>query len=243
MAARKMNLLVVAHPDDETIFFGGLVQSEKRYPWRLICVTDGNADGRGGARHAELMSAGRTLGIKQVEQWAFPDRFNERLDTVALTVKLEEVRRAAAADGTVAAVYTHSILGDYGHPHHQDVSYAVHKAWSAGGNGGRGSGPRAPVWSVAYNSLPTHLVKLTAAQFRRKQQILTGTYRQETQRFIHLLPALATEGFVRVGLAEVEHLYRFLRARERLDAKKLRVYRWLAEELPQTAYGGMERPF
>jgi LmbE family N-acetylglucosaminyl deacetylase len=226
MAMLKPNLLVVAHPDDEAIFFGGLVLRERRVPWHLVCVTDGNADGRGPQRHADLLKAAKALKINMVEHWDFPDRFNERLDTDQLVNRLRKLPSSKT-------VFTHSILGDYGHPHHQDVSYAVHKAFHK----------RTPVWSVAYNCLPEKRFHLTKAELRLKQKILTEIYQQETQRFIHLLPAQSTEGFVQVSLSEAEHLYKVLRFREPLVPAKLKIYRWLARQLPQTAYGGMERPF
>ena len=54
--AQAYRLLVVAHPDDETIFFAGVIQSKRDLPWHLVCLTDGNADGRGKERHLELLA-------------------------------------------------------------------------------------------------------------------------------------------------------------------------------------------
>lgn len=226
MATLKPNLLVVAHPDDESIFFAGLIQRERRRPWHLVCVTDGNGDGRGAQRHSELMRAARALKIKRVEQWDFPDRFNQRLAGPELIKRL-------AAESTPYAVYTHSIIGDYGHPHHQDVSWAVHRAFAK----------RTPVWSVAYNAFPKMVIELRPKEFKIKAKILSQIYHLETERFVHLLPAGWSEGFVRVSLKEIEHLYTVLRDKKPVSPSQLKVYRWLASQIPKSAYGGMERPF
>lgn len=222
----KPNLLVVAHPDDESIFFGGLVQRERKLPWHLICVTDGNADGRGSQRHADLLKAAKTLKIKRTDQWDFPDRYNERID-------IDRLIRKLSALPPPKAVFTHSIVGDYGHPHHQDVSLAVHRAFHK----------KAPVWSVAYNCMPRKSIALTSSEFKLKSKILTDVYQSETRRFIHLLPATSCEGFVQVRLNEVEHLYEVLAHKSAPNPKKLEVYRWLAPRLHETAYGNLERPF
>ena len=110
---KKHNLLVVAHPDDETIFFGGLVQVYRRRPWKVICVTDGNADGEGEKRKKDFFSACTQLIAKSFEMWDFPDRFGQRLDIDRLAQRLKTEN--------AAEVFTHGALGEYGHPHHQDV--------------------------------------------------------------------------------------------------------------------------
>lgn len=226
MPKLKSNLLVVAHPDDESIFFGGLVQRRRILPWHLVCVTDGNADGRGAERHHDLLSAAKALKIKRTEHWDFPDRFNARLD-------VDQVARRLLDLPAPKAVFTHSILGDYGHPHHQDVSLAVHRAFHG----------RIPVWSVAYNCYPEKTLALTPKEFKIKTHILTDVYRSETRRFIHLLPATTSEAFVQVGLVEVEHLYRVLVHKAPLERRKLKRYAWIADSLGDTAYGTLERPF
>lgn len=222
----KSNLIVVAHPDDESIFFGGFVQRERKLPWHLVCVTDGNADGRGSQRHADLLKAAKTLKIKRTDHLDFPDRYNERIDVDRLIRRLSSLPPPKA-------VFTHSIVGDYGHPHHQDVSLAVHRAFHR----------KAPVWSVAYNCMPQESIVLTHSEFKLKSKILTDVYQSETRRFIHLLPATSFEGLVQVRLKEVEHLYEVLAHKSALDPKKLKVYRWLAKRMHETAYGNLERPF
>ena len=66
---KKYNLLGVAHPDDETIFFGGLLQVYRRRPWKVVCVTDGaprrlpDAAALAERRHEELCAALDAAGL------------------------------------------------------------------------------------------------------------------------------------------------------------------------------------
>jgi len=224
---QKSNLIVVAHPDDESIFFGGLIQKDRSRPWHLICVTDGNGDGRGKDRYKELLNAAKVLKIKTVEQWNFADIYDQRIDTEQLSARLKSL------SPQVHTVYTHGPLGEYGHPHHQDVSFAVHQTFLK----------THTVWGAAYNCLPQKRVLLSPAQFKLKSKILSETYRLETERFVHLLPAFAEEGFCRFDKAECESIYNTVCFKKTLYTKALKHYRWLSTILPQTAYCGLKRPF
>lgn len=122
MKAKAYRLLVVAHPDDETIFFGGLLQKEKSLPWKVICVTDGNADSRGKERAEEFLKATKLFGVKDTEHWNYPDLFTSRLPLKEITERLSTLPKPKE-------VYTHGPIGEYGHPHHQDVCLATYRAF------------------------------------------------------------------------------------------------------------------
>lgn len=227
MKKLKANLIVVAHPDDESIFFGGLLQKERSRPWHLVCVTDGNGDGRGRDRHQELRSAAKRLKIETVEHWDFADKYEQRLEYSQLSERLKIL------SPQVHTIYTHGLLGEYGHPHHQDVSYAVHRLFSK----------THQVWGTAYNCMPQKRVLLTTKQFALKSEILSQIYRLETERFVHLLPAFAEEGFCQFDMKEVEAIYNTVRWQQPLNVKALKHYKWLAQILSVTAYNGLKRPF
>src|SRR5262245_23146964 len=118
MSSSKFNLLCVAHPDDEVIFFGGLLQRRRTLPWTIVCMTDANADGDGRRRKLQFEKACRSLGIKDAQWWNYPDIYEQRLPVEDIIAQLrEEFPRPQN-------VFTHGIVGEYGHPHHQDVSFA-----------------------------------------------------------------------------------------------------------------------
>ena len=53
-------ILVIAHPDDEAMFFYPTISRAKRL--RIICLSNGGYDGLGEQREEELQRAARRLG-------------------------------------------------------------------------------------------------------------------------------------------------------------------------------------
>jgi LmbE family N-acetylglucosaminyl deacetylase len=223
---KKYNLLIMAHPDDETIFCGGLLQVYRRRPWKVICVTDGNADGDGASRKQDFTNACNQLKIKTFAMWDFPDRFESRLDLDRLQTLL--------ADEDPSEIFTHGVLGEYGHPHHQDVSLAVHRVFKA---------RKLPVWSVAYNCFAEKTFRLPRKAFERKCEVLSQTYFSQTKNFARWLPAQNQEGFVQAQLSEVETLYDYLAHGKPLDDKALKLYAWFKPYLEGWRANSQQRPF
>lgn len=214
MKEKAHRLLVVAHPDDETIFFGGLVQKKRDLPWHLICVTDGNADGRGFERKEELKEATKILGIKSLEHWNYIDKFPDRLP-------VEEITKKLCSLPSPKEIYTHGPLGEYGHPHHQDVCLATHRAF-----------PQKKIYSPAWNVIPSEVIQLTAKQFAKKTYAFAEIYRKETSQFLNILPNSAVETFKRFTNKEVEALVGYIRREISLDEKSLIEHQWTKNILP-----------
>ena len=218
---KKFNLICVAHPDDETIFFGGLIQRRRQgRPWTVVCATsDGDLE-----RKKQFESACKLLGIKEFHWWAFPDRYEQRLPIEQLSERLRSL-------GSPDEIFTHGIVGEYGHPHHQDVSYAVHTAF-----------PKHPkLYSVAYNTFPDLEIKLTKKEFETKARILTKVYGSETSRFLNVLPSTYVEGFQKLKIAEVSAVYGYLAQDKPLSPKTLKAHKWLEDYLPKIK--NLPRPF
>lgn len=222
---KKNNLLVVAHPDDETIFFGGLVQVYRRRPWKIICVTDGNADGEGAKRRKDFEAACAQMKAKECEMWDFPDRFGQRLDLDRLTARLREEN--------AAEVFTHGALGEYGHPHHQDVCLATYRAFQN----------RAIMWSTAYNCFAEKVHRVPRRAFETKAKILSQTYFSETKRFARWLPNQNHEGFAQLTLKEVEAVYAYLAGGSPIVRGALKEYAWFEPYLEEFRRQIGERPF
>ncbi|KAH6689835.1 putative deacetylase LmbE-like domain-containing protein [Plectosphaerella plurivora] len=65
----KRICLLIAHPDDEAMFFApavlALTRPETGNHVKILCLSSGNADGLGETRKKELVKSGMTLGLRQ----------------------------------------------------------------------------------------------------------------------------------------------------------------------------------
>ena len=165
------------------------------------------------------------MRIKNVEMWDFPDRYEKRLDLEKLLSRLKQE--------SPSEVYTHGILGEYGHPHHQDVCLAAHRAYPKG----------IPVWSVAYNCFAEKVFRIPRPVYNRKCEILANTYLSETQRFARFLPSYNHEGYSRISIEEVETVYEFLLGGPLPKPEKLKNYGWFIPYLEEFRRQIYERPF
>ena len=216
-------ILFVAHPDDETLFFSSILFRYRR-SLHVVCVTDGNGDGEKALRQAQFRTAMKRFGVASFEFLDEPDHYETRLSIAKI---IENIRAMRPGGGTgrpqLKAVYTHGPLGEYGHPHHQDVSRAVHESFFR----------KCPVCSPSYNLDPDFIYKLTKQQFALKREILTEVYSSETRRFLNLVPVTSWEGFVQMKLSEVKTLHGFFAGSAPLNRKMMPRSRWLINVLPE----------
>jgi len=150
-------LVVVAHPDDEIVFLGGVMFALREAGHRVdvVCVT---------SRFA-------TAPLTRVRRSEL-HRAAERLDARALTLDLADrpgplpletlsARLAQAVDlSAYDEIYTHGIWGEYGHRHHIDVCVAVHRL-------------ARDVWSLAG---PLPYVRTVAVDVTRKRALARALY-------------------------------------------------------------------
>lgn len=226
MQAHPKKLLVVAHPDDETIFFAGVLLSQTDEEWMIACVTDGNADGKGRERKLQFEKACHALKAVKTYWFGLPDIFEKRLEMGQLAAKLAELP-------TPDEVYTHGPLGEYMHPHHQDVCYAVTKFYAK----------TCPIYVNAYNTYPEKRFVLSQEQFQLRTRILAEIYSDETMRFINMLPAKSCDDFIRAPLEEIEAIYKLLTEQDLDQLNHLKHYHWLRYFLEQKAKNPGSRPF
>lgn len=217
-------LVVVAHPDDETLFFSGVLFKHASQT-QVICITDGNADSLGKARQRQFKKACRDFGVFRFQQWDFPDLFDRRLDIKKLEERLDELQH-------FKKVFTHGPLGEYGHPHHQDVCLAVHRSFHK----------KCPVYSISYNTFPQITFKLSQKQYLKKLKILTQIYYHEVRRFLNFIPVTFVEGFSLVRLTEVEAIYDCF-TQKKLNPRKLKSYAGMKKILAKHEYALKQRPF
>ncbi|WP_438347843.1 PIG-L deacetylase family protein [Paenibacillus sp. FA6] len=109
-------LMIVAHPDDETIFGGAQLIQEKG--WKVICVTNGDNK----VRCKEFKKVMKKVDA-EYEIWKYEDKWGGDFDQSRLKSDLEEVLARQPFDKVV----THNLEGEYGHTQHQVLSKLVHE--------------------------------------------------------------------------------------------------------------------
>jgi LmbE family N-acetylglucosaminyl deacetylase len=128
----KSILLVLAHPDDESLFVGGTVAKYVHAGWRvdLLCATRGeagqygpydDAPDLGALREQELKEAAKELGITSVTYLGYGDG---KL-SMAPTGELEDTLHRHFLDRHPDIVITFETGGISNHPDHMKTSFAA----------------------------------------------------------------------------------------------------------------------
>ncbi|KAI9384291.1 hypothetical protein POPTR_012G041700v4 [Populus trichocarpa] len=128
-ALSKRNvLLVVAHPDDESMFFSPTINYliSRGHNLYILCFSIGNADGMGNTRKDEFYQACAVLKVplQQVKVLDHPDLqdgFGKVWDHELLAKIIEEEVSSHGID----MIITFDNYGVSGHCNHRDVHYGV----------------------------------------------------------------------------------------------------------------------
>ncbi|MFD1775527.1 PIG-L deacetylase family protein [Paenibacillus rhizophilus] len=108
-------LMVVAHPDDESIFGGGALIQESG--WKVICLTNGGNETRSREFHNAMNSVNADFEI-----WDFPDEYDGEFDED----QVKDALRDLLDSGQFHKVVTHNLQGEYGHRQHRSLSRILH---------------------------------------------------------------------------------------------------------------------
>jgi N-acetylglucosaminylphosphatidylinositol deacetylase len=115
----KTITLLIAHPDDEAMFFSPtLLALTPHNKVRVLCLSTGNADGLGKIRQRELVSSCLSLGVGNADDVAVIDDA-EMLDSMTTTWpadRIAEYLRRYAADADVLVTFDEH--GVSSHPNH-----------------------------------------------------------------------------------------------------------------------------
>lgn len=132
----KRICLLIAHPDDEAMFFSpillALARPELQNSIFILCLSSGDADGLGNIRKTELTKSALLLGVKSaehvvvVEDERFRDSMTKHWESkdVAQVLqsyfspKMKNMSADAAPQAMVDALITFDERGVSGHPNH-----------------------------------------------------------------------------------------------------------------------------
>ncbi|XP_074280947.1 putative N-acetylglucosaminyl-phosphatidylinositol de-N-acetylase [Silene latifolia] len=102
---KKVVLLVIAHPDDESMFFAPTINylTSRGHNVHILCLSMGNADGMGSIRKDELYKACATLKVPLnqvaiVDHPQLQDGFGQRWNHSLIAKLVEDSIRSNGVD-------------------------------------------------------------------------------------------------------------------------------------------------
>ncbi|KAK3374813.1 putative deacetylase LmbE-like domain-containing protein [Podospora didyma] len=171
----KRICLLIAHPDDEAMFFAptvlALTRPETGNHVKILCLSSGDADGLGETRKRELAKSGLTLGLRSaddvfvLENADFPDSMTKTWDAGKISAVLcaafapqiaRQRETGSAPTASIDVIITFDAGGVSHHPNHISLYHGA-KAFAAALVAGR------PGWAA-----PVDLYTLATVPLVRK---------------------------------------------------------------------------
>lgn len=162
-------LMIVAHPDDESLFGGGQLIVEGN--WKVVCVTNGDHS----VRRAEFERV-MFITLSRSEIWQYYDEQFTPLKEKELDKDLNRVVHEQKWEKIV----THNEEGEYGHLHHKQIHKVMKKI----------VGPN--LWTFNFDAP----YPLSDSVWKKKVE-LVSVYKSQKKICDEILPKLNKERIIR----------------------------------------------
>jgi len=120
-------IVVIAHPDDETIFCAGTMLRYPDWQWEVVCLTHTAGDTRG-RELACAMESFQALGVNVVAYHTLDGR--DAMEELTSEEERAWGERLGACNLRADVAFTHNPTGEYGHPQHVLVNRITHELFS-----------------------------------------------------------------------------------------------------------------
>jgi N-acetylglucosaminylphosphatidylinositol deacetylase len=136
MLRNKRICLLIAHPDDEAMFFAptvlALTQPSLGNHIKILCLSSGDADGLGHIRKQELVKSGLLLGLRNaddvlvLDDERFPDSMTKTWDSKVIAnllastfaPKMSKMGAKSSPEANIDVLITFDSVGVSSHPNH-----------------------------------------------------------------------------------------------------------------------------